>query len=792
MTEYHTTAMPTQHTDRQMNRITVLKMLAVFLLALAPRVLALQQFVTADEAKWVYRSAQFLGAVLRADFAATAVNLTPAVTTTWLGSLGLLGHYQAHQAEIGLPLADWLAALPPFRAEVALLAGLRWPMALFTALAIAVIYLWARRLWGDRIALPGAALIALDPHTLALSRIIGHDGPAAMFMTLSLLALLNATEERAKVKTGWLITAGAMAGLAMLSKSPALFLLPFTGLLLLRRAWPAGRTGPADRPSQILTALLKSGTWWGLTAYAVIFICWPAVWVAPLQQPWAVVENAFLSAANLDEVAAGQSQEEDTYWLIPDLGPAYYPVNGAFKLSPLVSLGLLIGLGWWLRSGKNRAWFSQQAGWLALFAGLFLLFMTAGGKRSSRYILPIFPSLALLAVFGWYRLKLAGRRLRLGAAVTAALGVGLLTLLPYQPYYFTYFNPLLGGPLLAPKLVSVGWGEGLDQVGRWLNEQPQPDSSRVGSWYASSLAPFYRGDIADVSSEGLDYVVIYLKQLQAGRPSPEIAGYFQQLEPLHTVRLAGIEYARIYPGPAVRPVAATASAGPVVSAATAGPVAFRAQPDYAPIGQPLTVDLLWAEGVAPPDPTPPLSLHWQGVSMARTAEGEQLFEAPAGRRYQLVVPADLPPDPVGLYAGEQLLGSLEAFHTAPPRYFSPAAVTFGDQIELVGFDPNAKIENGQVTARLAFRAAPKAWADYAVFVHFITPAGERLAGFDAQPNPPTSQWAKNQVVLAAHPISLPPDLSPNQTYQLRLGLYHAQTLEPLGQPYLLPLELRLP
>ena len=56
---------------------------ALFFLALIPRGLALQHFVTADEARWIYRSAQFLGALLRGDFAGTAVNLTPAVTTTW-------------------------------------------------------------------------------------------------------------------------------------------------------------------------------------------------------------------------------------------------------------------------------------------------------------------------------------------------------------------------------------------------------------------------------------------------------------------------------------------------------------------------------------------------------------------------------------------------------------------------------------------------------------------------------------------------------------------------------------
>jgi hypothetical protein len=91
--------------------------LGIFLLALIPRAYDLPRFVTADEAKWVYRSAQFLSALLNGDFPATNVNLTPAVTTTWLGGLGLAVHYYLNQAAINMPFDDWLASLPQFRTE---------------------------------------------------------------------------------------------------------------------------------------------------------------------------------------------------------------------------------------------------------------------------------------------------------------------------------------------------------------------------------------------------------------------------------------------------------------------------------------------------------------------------------------------------------------------------------------------------------------------------------------------------------------------------------------------------
>ena len=106
--------------------VEVLISLGLFLLALLPRTYDLYRFVTADEAKWVYRSAQFLAAFLRGEFAGTSVNLTPAVTTTWLGSLGLAIYYWFNQQLIGMSFGPWLLSLPEFRVDLQVLAATRW------------------------------------------------------------------------------------------------------------------------------------------------------------------------------------------------------------------------------------------------------------------------------------------------------------------------------------------------------------------------------------------------------------------------------------------------------------------------------------------------------------------------------------------------------------------------------------------------------------------------------------------------------------------------------------------
>ncbi|RME48452.1 MAG: phospholipid carrier-dependent glycosyltransferase, partial [Caldilineae bacterium] len=685
----------------------------VFLLALLPRAVSLQTFVTADEAKWVYRSAQFLGALLRGDLPATAVNLTPAVTTTWLGSIGLWAYHIRHRAALP-PFEAWLASLPPFRVELPLLAAVRLPAALFAAAAIALLYLLARRLWGREIALCGALLLALDPHTVALSRIIGHDAPAALFVALALLAMLLAWRPAASAPArGWNLLSGVFAGLAFLSKSPALFLIPFAGLLALvsagRRGWPARRW-------------LVSLALWGATAYAVVVLVWPAAWVAPLRQPFAVVQNAFRSATRPVEPAALAPDAEDER--AANLGVWYYAVNGAFKLSVPVSVGLALGAAAAFRRRRGwRGWLESDAFWLAAFVLLFAIFMTLGGKRSNRYILPAFPPLAFLAAMGWRRLeaRFSNRRI-LPVAVTL---LALATLLPYAPYYFPYTNPLLGGPLTAPRLIKIGWGEGMDRVGAWLNQQPDAAAAVAGADYASTLAPFFAGRVVSPDAANLDYVVSYIKQRQAGSPPPPVLRYYNAVAgPLAVIRLAGMEYARIYPGPAVR------------LAETSGPVyAFRPHAIFAPIGGDWTLDLLWP--VSPPEE---VSLGLEGANGAwQVASGGRIIyngEGLAVTRHTLSLPAGLPPGDYTLRAGEQALGGVAVRYGKLPAGFRPAEADFGGEVRLLGFDAALDPQGGRLAVRLALQAAPRARHDYTVYVHLIDAAGNRLTGHDAPPSPP--------------------------------------------------------
>ncbi len=772
--------------------------LGLFLLALLPRVYDLPRFVTADEAKWVHRSAQFLAAFLQGDFAATNVNLTPGVTTTWLGSLGLTAYYWLNQATLNLSLVDWLRSLPPYRADLPVLVATRWPMALFTALAVVAIYGLTHRLFNRGIALLAAILVALSPHTVALSRILGHDAPAAMFISLALLLLLLA-ERR---PPGWAslrpaLLSGVAAGLAFLSKAPALFLLPFAGLVLGLRLW-------RDREWRAywLTLLLL----WGLVSYQTFVVVWPAAWGNPLGQPWAVVENAFLSATDQEEA------EAENYWQVPNLGPLYYGVNGAFKLSPLVMAGamLAVGLILWRAAMRWQGRFdfdslrarrvieqffeageSGKVLWLLAFVILFVIFMTLGGKRSPRYILPVFPPLAIIAATGWlWCIRIAGNKLARKESASQIIRLILFAILPvlaaiillfYLPYGVTYLNPLLGGPMFAPKLMKIGWGEGLDQVGRYL--QREHPGSRVGTAYASTVSPYFSGDLTTVTGDRLDYLVLYLKQVQSGEPSPAFIQYFHRQPALFSSVLDGVHYADVYAGPSLQPAAGfdpTATFDPAEPVSQ--PVSYRPLTPAGHIGEPLVVDVIWQEGGSLPAAPANLTLQPTGgqapVAAQAAAPVEQVDTELILSHHTLNLPSDLPRGSYALAVNGIALGEIELRQFQLPSTVGQLAeeLAFEGQIALRGyqFEPTADY----IRVTLGWQALQAALPDYTVFVQLLNAdTGERVAGIDTPPGQgewPTSRWVAGEVVVDDYLVAVPPGL-PAGHYLIIAGLYRPDT-----------------
>ncbi|MGC8877943.1 MAG: ArnT family glycosyltransferase [Anaerolineae bacterium] len=529
----------------------------IFVAALVPRLPGLDLFLTTDEPFNIRQSAAVVGALLQGDFRSTYWHFYPGLTIAWLNGLGMLFQWL------------WNGTAESFmqfmqRDVVELVGAARLPYAILGALYAVAVYEFARRLLGHRVALVGALLIAWDPFVLAHTRVAHGDGPVAVFMGLGVLAFLVHLRDpvmRERVISNCLVFSAICGGLAMLTKSPGPFIVAFVILVgigdaLIRRAH-GGRDVLRRRWVQLLI--------WCVLAGVVFVALWPALWVDPFGMLQRMVEETF------GKVEAGHLvffMGQPTL----DPGPWFYPYVIAFRLTPIVWMGLFIGvvaLIWIGLCQKQdvRGCSNGTDLWSVGLMGLFVLALLAFGelspKKQDRYLLVLFPFLDLLAAWG---LVWLGERVIAWSNCSrcfttwgvSSLWVVLITFHAYPvvthyPYYLAYFNPLMGGLPRAVETTLVGWGEGMEQVAAYLNAQPDAAKAYVAAVPAHILLPYFRGSGENFYTNDValraDWVVLYVSQVQRLAPSPEIVRYFRAQRPEHVVELFGVPYAWVYRGP---------------------------------------------------------------------------------------------------------------------------------------------------------------------------------------------------------------------------------------------------
>jgi 4-amino-4-deoxy-L-arabinose transferase-like glycosyltransferase len=506
----------------------------VFVIALVPRLAGRDTYVTLDEDNWLKRTAGFTYALWSGELRRTYQNGHPGVTTMWVGMLGM-GQDQALQFSTRIRGQGLIGKVPGFEEAI---VDARGAMAVATSILTAIIALLAGRLWGAGVGATAGLLLALDPFSVALGQILHVDGLLTGFMCISVLCLIWYWWERG---SRWLLlAAGVSAGLAMLSKTPGLFLLPF-GAAVAGLAFVAGRAELRRAATGVLA--------FGMLAATTYVAFWPALWLAPIEMLGRVVD--FLRETG------GQPHEGGSFFWrhrVADPGPLFYPTALAYRLG----LGVCLGLVLFVASFRlmNR---KALIGLVLLFIAGFGLMMTLGPKKFDRYVLPLMPMLAIVAALGSWKAGgwLGGRtglRALAGSIGTAAIALMLQAqnLVGSYPYYLAYYNPILGGTTGAAERVMVGYGEGLDQVADWLNARPNATSVWVGAHSFDILQPQIDGQgesLRDRVPSQADYIVLYRFQLQVGQSPRVIDQYLGRRDPLLVVQINGLDYAYVYPGP---------------------------------------------------------------------------------------------------------------------------------------------------------------------------------------------------------------------------------------------------
>ncbi|TEU18963.1 MAG: phospholipid carrier-dependent glycosyltransferase [Anaerolineales bacterium] len=820
---------------------------ALFLLTLVPRVVGLDIFITPDEPRWMNRSASFLEAVLAGDFIHTIHSgyATPGgVTTKWCGSAGIVAKYlllclnpsvemEASQHADNLrEFLRWLQSNPHNHLEI--MATVRWPIALIVSCSVVGIYLLARELFAERVALLGAILLALEPFHLALSRVLHLDALVTSFMALSTLSLAICLK-RSRLSP-LLIFSGIAAGLGVATKVSALFLVPFAGLMALAvYLADVGITkdegqAMAQKWRKALHLALILAVWTGVAGLTLTLV-WPAMWVDPL----AALQRLLGSSSELAE--AGHPQ----FFLgrvTDDPGPWFFPVVFLFKVSPLTLLGVVAGLPVILRKGRNRE--GWQLLWLWAYACLFAAFISLSPKKLDRYLLPIFPAMTLLAAAGLWELAemLQQRTLALlnrwatGATNLLPLGCLILQalfLFPHYPYYFTFYNPALGGLRQASRVILVGWEEGLEKAAHYLNEKEGIEDKRVQSWYAFlGFNTLFRGRSRDLgpkwhSAKNIwlwyesDYVVFYINQVQRELPDARTVAFFRSLEPEYTVRLKGLEYAWVYKVPEEVPEEAYPFEQVVL---------VDLDDKVRLLGYDVEEVTVKADGRA----YLPLTLYWQnrgsleadyrqylklingvyhvwgqqegyplwdgfmtstwkeGVAIRDDRQIEILPGTPPGA-YQVTVNWLEPYSGLSLQladGGELLLGPFDIPSQLPPieslGIEHPMTAELDGQVRFLGYNLESDYRLGDsLHLTLFWQALAEMDENYTVFTHLIDGEGGIWGQKDNQPVDgfyPTEGWTVGEIVRDQYDLTISPEALPG-FYRIAVGMYRAETGERL-------------
>ncbi len=350
---------------------------------------------------------------------------------------------------------------------------------LFMAVGITlVVWLWVRRLWGDRAGLAALCMAAFDPNILGHGRWVTTDVPLTFFTILILWQCHLWVQDR-RFSRG--LICGVCAGGMLLAKFSALVFLPFVILAGLTVFVKEAITADESRYRAIFMGAAKT--------VAICAVVWVVLWAGygfqgmdtragdPVwKSPDVIAITDAFSRAILPlpgpylQGLDWCSHDDDLPVQVYFCGKIFTdPVRGYFPLLMMLKTPLGILLIWFLalvtlrlRDNKHTGiGFSLGPAFIYFLAVVFLLRSQLG----IRFMLPVYPLMHVFAA----RIFSGDARFRLlRIPATAALVWAVLSSLSFFPHFLPYCNELTGGRLGFYRYFADSnsdWGQDREVVG---------------------------------------------------------------------------------------------------------------------------------------------------------------------------------------------------------------------------------------------------------------------------------------------------------------------------------------
>ena len=198
----------------------------ISLLFLATRLPLLgRDIINVDAPAWNYRATQFYAYLKNFNFLETYRIYHPGVTLMWISGFGIELYNQIYKLFNGIRASYYDYNLFPY-----LHFSQKFPLVLVDLGLILLCYKLLKNLADQKTTLFFIALFVLEPFVVANTRVLHLDGLMLLFMLLSILFILNYLIN----KKPWyfLALASAFAGMAILTKVSAVFIVLFNILIL--------------------------------------------------------------------------------------------------------------------------------------------------------------------------------------------------------------------------------------------------------------------------------------------------------------------------------------------------------------------------------------------------------------------------------------------------------------------------------------------------------------------------------------------------------------------------------
>lgn len=509
----------------------------LFAIAFFPRAI---NFVGTSDL-WHQRGKEFVNGILSQNWEATLQAPHPGVITMWLSGFTQLF------SEAIFPDYNDFSLNQKLALEVI-------PFALVISLTIVLAYFLLADVFDRMVAAVATLLLALDPYHISLAKAIHVDALASVFMMSSALFLWVFIRDP---RWRYLIFSGVFAALGILTKTPALFMIPY--FLLVIGIWQANKRLFANRKFTMpdrgeLVALVKESgiaiLIWSIALVAIYFLLWPSMWSQPGHTLHTTLTGSNYYLENPHEGAQfflGQSTMEDP-------GPLFYPVTMVVKTTAVVTIGFLLSLVLFFSRTLERR---KQ---ITLFLGLafiffFIVMMTLGEKKFIRYALPALQFVVLLAGIGYVY---TFRRITKGQAIWYIIALAVIIIiqsavsLPLHPYYGTHYNYLVGGPRVVLNNGIVEGqekSEGMAEAAEYLNSMPMAPLLVVGSHKLTAFYRYFEGKTVEITGDKVDYLVFSrnIVMREAGSDQwGKVWEKYKNREPKFVVEFKGVPYVWVY------------------------------------------------------------------------------------------------------------------------------------------------------------------------------------------------------------------------------------------------------